>query len=100
MAQLVAFEAWVVPVGLRCRSFLRALDPFHGELVVLFSGADRCHLESLLQAQVFEQIGYVSMTGRQLFGVLARHRFGGVMINPGSTHELVVGAATLARWAS
>jgi hypothetical protein len=88
---LIDFPHWVLAAGKSDRSFMRVPIPGKGEHVVLFTALDRKDvLLDAVQPEMRAQIGFVTLSGRELFPLLARTPYAGAIVNPNSTPQLVM----------
>jgi hypothetical protein len=93
---LLAFSTWVLPVGKADRSFVRVTISDDGEHVVVFTAHDRAKaLTDEVPPEDAEKLGYATITGRDLFPLLARSPFAGAIVNPNSEPQLVLSAEML-----
>jgi len=96
LAELMrSFDGWTLPVGKADRSFVRVTLP-GGEHVVLFTAGDRAKaLTQTLPPEQAEKLGFATLTGQQLFPLLAQAPYAGAIINPNSEPQFVAPAELL-----
>jgi hypothetical protein len=90
-------EHWTLLASKKDRSFVRVTPAGKGEHTVVFTAPDRAEaLTSRLPPEQRAEIGFVTLNGRDLFALLAKTPYAGVVVNPNSTPQLVLSKEALA----